>query len=143
MSLKLIKKDFSLMEIMVMLAILALVTIPIMDAFSTSIKMGKVSARLYKSINFASSYMEAIRAVDVKKLKPFAKTLSTTAPSPFDLKSQGFFPDESFYTTYIKIKKCKTEDIFNVFKIVIELVPKKKKEHKIYRLCSIMVVKNS
>ncbi|MFC1744955.1 hypothetical protein ACFL35_13265 [Candidatus Riflebacteria bacterium] len=133
------KIGMSLTEIMVMLAILGVVMVPIMNILLSSVKIHKISKSFYRTINFASSYMEAIRSLDKKKFKFFTRTKAVSAPKPFDTKSLHINFDKSRISPFIKIEKCKKERDFEVFKIIIEVEETEKTAQKKYALCSMIL----
>lgn len=136
-----LSKGFSLLELIVMLGVMAMIITPIMRLFTSSIKTSKYSANLYKSINMASSYMVALRGIDDEKFTALSKIRADSAPVPFNTSSREVNYNENILEPYITIEKCGTEDNYNLFKIIVEVLSVEKKEKSPYKLCSIVLVK--
>lgn len=72
------KNGFTLVEIIVTLAIMSIVIGPLMAMLITSQEINNESEKEYKSLQYAQQYLEEIKTMDSINLNYYPKTLTTT-----------------------------------------------------------------
>ena len=79
------KNGFTLIEIIVTLAIMSIVIGPLMAMLITSQKINNESEKEYKSLQYAQQYLEEIKAMDAINIKDYPKTLTTADGYKIDI----------------------------------------------------------
>lgn len=79
------KNGFTLVEIIVTLAIISIVIGPLMAMLITSQKINNESEKEYRSVQYAQQYLEEIKAMDAINIKDYPKTLTTADGYKIDI----------------------------------------------------------
>ena len=81
------RSGLSLTEVLVCLAILALVSLPLFGLFSTSRRLGVSARDLDGATGLASSYLSALTGVDVARFEEFGPLADDRLPAPVSLEA--------------------------------------------------------
>lgn len=137
---RLCPRGFSIVELLVVLAVMGVIITPVFNVFSGSRKITEMSKILYKSINVASSYIDSLKAMEDDKFTSFSRVSAETAPADFTISGHGVPYDPGLMEVFITVEKLLPVENYDVYKILIEVFPNQEKKKKEYRLCAMKTV---
>lgn len=133
-------RGFTLAEILVALAVLALLILPIQRMFTGSVKTGKVSAHLFAATNLASSLMEAVRSAPPESFAPLPRTRIERAGKPFDLETLGLKEEKGPLARHLTIERGGDEGNFGVYLVTVDVTDEGNPDFR-YRLASAVTLR--
>lgn len=128
---------FTLVEILVALAVLVCLILPINRMFSGSVKVSKASSNLFAATNLASSYLEAVRSVPPETMKPVARVQAEQAGPPYDLKTLALAGTKGPLVRWLTVEPGDPEGLFESYRVTVEVTEAGKPDFD-YRLATLV-----